>query len=205
MASIPLTYRAFRRSPGIGTTESPLKLSLSTEKTLPGGRLGSYDVLIKIHAVSLNYRDVLMLRGSYLGPVLEGGIVASDCAAEVVAVGEKVAQFKVGDRVAANFDLGNLTGEIEPTGHLGLGGDVEGVLREYAVYEERFLVRLPGHLSWEEVSHFARGMRRRTLWTRLLISRCRTGRDHCLCWGDSLECSGCSRLARQGQVCLDPR
>lgn len=156
MAVIPTTYRAIRRTPGTGTgtNETPLKLEITTETTLPNnnGQLGSHDVLIKIHAVSLNYRDVLMLHGMYPGGVRERGIAASDCSAEVVAVGEGVTQFSVGDKVAPAYDLGNLTGEIEATGHLGLGGDEEGVLREYAVYEERFLVRLPGHLSREEMS-----------------------------------------------------
>ena len=54
MATIPETYRAFRRSTGAGTTDSPLKLHATTETTLPPGGLGAHQVLIKIHAVSLN-------------------------------------------------------------------------------------------------------------------------------------------------------
>ncbi|KAH6847755.1 hypothetical protein B0I37DRAFT_431554 [Chaetomium sp. MPI-CAGE-AT-0009] len=150
MTTIPPTHRVFRRSPGIGTERTPLHLELSTEPTLPSTGLGAHDVLIRIRAVSLNYRDVLMLRGMYPGPVLAGGIAASDSSAEVVAVGGGVTLFRVGDRVTPTFDLGNLTGEMEPSGHLELGGDVDGVLREFAVFEERVLVRLPGYLSWEE-------------------------------------------------------
>jgi NADPH:quinone reductase-like Zn-dependent oxidoreductase len=157
MAAIPETYQAFRRGPGIGTLSAPLRLERSTETTLPAGGLGAHDVLIKIHAVSLNYRDVLMLRGTYPGAVLPGGVVASDCSAEVVVVGDEVTRFRVGDRVTPNFDLGNLTGEIAATGHLTVGGEVDGVLREYAVYEEGVLVHLPKHLSWEEVSGSRRG------------------------------------------------
>lgn len=54
MTAIPETHRAFRRSTGAGTTDSPLKVYATTEKTLPSGGLGPHDVLIKIHAVSLN-------------------------------------------------------------------------------------------------------------------------------------------------------
>lgn len=54
MTAIPETHRAFRRSTGAGTTDSPLRVYATTEKTLPSGGLGPHDVLIKIHAVSLN-------------------------------------------------------------------------------------------------------------------------------------------------------
>jgi NADPH:quinone reductase-like Zn-dependent oxidoreductase len=111
-------------------------------------------VLIRIRAVSLNYRDALMLRGTYPGGVLPGGIAASDCSAEVVAVGGGVRLFLVGDRVTPNFDLGNLDGEIGEAGNLTSGGEVDGVLREFAVFQEVGLLRLPRHLSWEEVSGF---------------------------------------------------
>jgi len=54
MSTIPETHRAFRRSTGAGTTDSPLKVYATTEKTLPLGGLGPHEVLIKVHAVSLN-------------------------------------------------------------------------------------------------------------------------------------------------------
>jgi NADPH:quinone reductase-like Zn-dependent oxidoreductase len=93
-----------------------------------------------------------MLRGLYPSNLVDGGIVASDCAAEVVAVGSAVTAFAVGDRVSPQMDIGNLTGEIEPTGHLGLGGEVDGVLREYAVFQDKVLVRIPTQMSWDEVT-----------------------------------------------------
>jgi len=93
-----------------------------------------------------------MLRGLYPSNLVDGGIVASDCAAEVVAVGSAVTTFAVGDRVSPQMDIGNLTGVIEPTGHLGLGGEVDGVLREYAVFQDKVLVRIPAHMSWDEVT-----------------------------------------------------
>lgn len=92
-----------------------------------------------------------MLNGRYPVDVIENGIPTSDCAAEVVEVGSDVKIFGHGDHVAPIFFLNDLTGE-EDDPKQALGGDVEGVLREYAVYDEKVLVHLPKSLSWEEVS-----------------------------------------------------
>jgi NADPH:quinone reductase-like Zn-dependent oxidoreductase len=120
-------------------------------ETLPD-TLGLHDVIIRIHAVSLNYRDIAMLReGAYPAPVEAGGICASDCAAEVVSMGAEASKFKVGDRVAPTIDVGNLTGEERDAEAVVLGGNIPGVLREYAVFDENVLVKLPDHLSWEEL------------------------------------------------------
>ncbi|EAQ83594.1 hypothetical protein CHGG_09998 [Chaetomium globosum CBS 148.51] len=143
--AIPPTHLAFRRSPGTGTEQTPLPLQLTTEPTLPpSGHLGPHDVLVRVRAVSLNYRDALMLRGTYPGgAVLPSGIVASDCAGEVVAVGGGVTRFAVGERVVPTFVRGGSLGEGGVP--LTLGGEVDGVLREFAVFGEEGLVRLPGH------------------------------------------------------------
>ncbi|CAK1362788.1 Zinc-type alcohol dehydrogenase-like protein [Cercospora beticola] len=143
--ALPTTYRAFRRTEG----DLPHTIKLS-EETLPQN-IGSHDVLIKIHAVSLNYRDVAMLNGKYPVEVEDRGMPASDCAAEVVAVGSEVTNFKKGDHVAPIFNLSVLTGH-EDDAMRALGGDVPGVLREYAVFDDSVLVHLPPHLSWEEAS-----------------------------------------------------
>lgn len=144
--AIPETCKSFRRNPG----DVPLTISPATE-ALPK-ELGATDVLLKVHAVSLNFRDVAMLNGRYVAPFDERGIVASDCAAEVVAVGSGVKNFAVGDRVSPTFFPNILTGDEEEPQLQSLGGDVPGVLSEYAVFDEKTLVRLPEHLSWEEVS-----------------------------------------------------
>jgi NADPH:quinone reductase-like Zn-dependent oxidoreductase len=143
----PKTYNAWRR------TALPYPLSLArTKESLPD-TLGAHDVLLRIHAVSLNYRDVAMLReGGYPMPVEDGGITASDCAAEVIATGDQVSRFKKGDHVAPVVDLENLTGEERDISGVSLGANGPGVLSEYAIFEEKYLVELPSHLSWEEVS-----------------------------------------------------
>ncbi|KAL2181510.1 chaperonin 10-like protein [Thermothelomyces heterothallicus CBS 202.75] len=143
--SVPDTYRAFRRTTG----DAPQTIAPSTEQ-LPK-QLGPKDVLVKIHAVSLNFRDVAIPNGRYPLPVLERGIPCSDAAGEVAAAGAAVTDFAVGDRVSAVFDLNHLTGgEDEPPRELG--GVLDGVLREYAVFEEAHLVPLPKYLSWEEAA-----------------------------------------------------
>jgi NADPH:quinone reductase-like Zn-dependent oxidoreductase len=145
--SYPKTYRAWRRS----ATPFPRTLILSNE-TIPK-TLGTNDVLIRIHAVSLNYRDVAMLQeGKYPAPVEDGGVSASDCAAEVVAIGSGVKKFRLGDHVAPTIVLGILTGEERDVDDVTLGSTGPGTLREYAVFDEKVLVKLPHHLTWEEVS-----------------------------------------------------
>jgi NADPH:quinone reductase-like Zn-dependent oxidoreductase len=90
-----------------------------------------------------------MMNGKYPISVKERGIPASDCAAEVVAVGSEVGDFEVGDYVAPIFDLYSLTGTEEQMA--ALGGHVDRVLRQFAIFDQRVLVHLPKHLSPEEV------------------------------------------------------
>ncbi|KAK3377646.1 alcohol dehydrogenase [Podospora didyma] len=150
---LPTTYRSFRRTAGIATQDSPLSIEPATEPTPSSSSLGAHDVLLRTHAVSLNFRDVAMLHGRYPMPVASRGVPTSDCAAEVIAVGSAVTKFQVGDRVSPVIGLKYLTGEEEGSiFEQLLGGDIDGVLREYAVFEDRVLVRLPGHLSYEEAS-----------------------------------------------------
>ncbi|PWY83829.1 NAD(P)-binding protein [Aspergillus sclerotioniger CBS 115572] len=157
--SIPQTYRAFRRS----ADGSSLEL---VQEELPS-LLHPEQVLIRIHAVSLNYRDIAMMTGNYAA-VKDKGIPASDCAAEVIAMGSNVLTFNVGDRVAPIFDLSNVTGTEEEAA-MRLGGDVDGVLREFAVFDQRELVRLPDHLSWEEAACIT--CAGTTAWTALNMPR----------------------------------
>ncbi|KAF2439082.1 NAD(P)-binding protein [Karstenula rhodostoma CBS 690.94] len=143
----PKTYRAIRRS----AKPYPLRLEFTTE-TLPE-TLAAKDVVLRIRAASLNYRDVAMLReGGYPIPVNDGEIQGSCCAAEVVAVGSSVTKFSIGDRVAPTANLNFLTGEEKDADVCALGGDAPGALREWAVFAEKHLVQLPGHVSWEEAA-----------------------------------------------------
>lgn len=171
--SYPKTYHSWRRSTG----PFPRRVVLSTD-ALPD-KIGDHEVLIRIHAVALNYRDIAMLQeGAYPVPVEDGGISASDCAAEIIAVGSQVSSFAIGDHVAPTIDLLSLTGRERNSKTLPLGGEGPGLLREYAVFEEKVLVKLPKHLSWEEV-----GVSR--FWVRSCADGS-TGSDDYLRWHHSL-------------------
>ncbi len=111
------------------------------------------EVLVKFHAFSLNYRDLMMIKGLY-NPRLKMPIVPfSDGAGEVVAVGAGVTKWKIGDRVSPIFMQGWHEGEIESSkARTALGGDVDGVLREFGAFDEHALVRIPDHFSYEEAA-----------------------------------------------------
>lgn len=111
------------------------------------------EVLVKFHAASLNYRDLMMVNGWY-NPRLKMPLVPfSDGAGEVVAVGESVSRFKVGDRVCPIFHQNWIDGEINfGKAKKALGGDVDGCLREFGVFDENGLIHIPQHLSYEQAS-----------------------------------------------------
>jgi NADPH:quinone reductase-like Zn-dependent oxidoreductase len=111
------------------------------------------EVLVRMRAASLNYRDLMMIKGTY-NPRLKMPLVPfSDGAGEVVEVGSEVTKWKVGDRVCPIFMQGWLGGGIDAAkARTALGGDTNGVLREYAAFDENGLVRTPDHLTDEEAA-----------------------------------------------------
>lgn len=117
---------------------------------------GPNEVLVRVRAAALNRRDLLMLGARYEpggggGPA--GGIPLSDGAGEVVAVGDDVARFSVGDRVAGIFFErwldGDRTAEALASAR---GGNAGGMLSEVIVSSEESLVEIPDHLSFEEAA-----------------------------------------------------
>jgi len=122
-----------------------------TEREIP--KPSENEVLVKFHAVSLNYRDLLMVSGKY-NPNLKTPIIpCSDGAGEVVEVGKKVKRWKIGDRVMPTFMQGWIDGEIEyKKARTALGGDLDGCLREFGTFHEEGLVRIPEDFSYEEAA-----------------------------------------------------
>ena len=119
----------------------------------PTPRPGPGEVLVRVRAISFNYRDLLMVKGLYNPKLGLPRIPCSDGAGEVSAVGEGVTLWQPGDRVAGIFMQNWLDGPLTPAKAKGaLGGDIDGMLTEYAVLKETGLVRLPGHLSFEEAA-----------------------------------------------------
>jgi NADPH:quinone reductase-like Zn-dependent oxidoreductase len=108
-------------------------------------------VLVKVAACSLNFRDLSIVRGRYHMQARDNVIPLSDGAGEVVETGPGVLRVKAGDRVAGAFFQRWPGGERSPqTAASALGGQIDGVLAEYAVLEEDGVVKLPEHLSLEE-------------------------------------------------------
>ena len=114
------------------------------------------EVLIKVHAASLNRRDVFVMRGQYPMPPRETVVPLSDGAGVVTAIGQGVTRFKVGDKVVPIFFPRWISGR--PAGNateVSLGGAVDGVLSEYVTLNEETLVALPAGLSFEEAATLA--------------------------------------------------
>ena len=117
----------------------------------PDPRPGHGQVLVKIKAASLNYRDLLVVKGAYSRNLPPGLVPCSDGAGEVAEVGEGVTRVKPGDRVAGIFMQTWISGELdERKARSALGGAIDGVLAEYVLFDEDGLVGIPEHLSYEE-------------------------------------------------------
>jgi NADPH:quinone reductase-like Zn-dependent oxidoreductase len=111
------------------------------------------EVLIRVHAVSLNFRDIAMLRGHYPLPHRKGLIPTSDGAGEVVEVGAGVDNFKVGDRVMGTFHPRWHGGRMpHNVSQYGYGSLTDGWLVERKVVSHESIVRVPDSLSYEEAS-----------------------------------------------------
>lgn len=115
---------------------------------------GPGQVLVRVRAASLNYRDLLVVEGRYEPGQRLPLIPVSDGAGEVAAVGEGVTRVRVGDRVVGAYIQRWLGGRPTPATMLGstLGSPRDGVLAEYALFDEEGSLRIPDHLSFEEAA-----------------------------------------------------
>jgi NADPH:quinone reductase-like Zn-dependent oxidoreductase len=121
----------------------------AVERPVP--KPGHGQALVKVRAVSLNYRDLLVIKGLYSRNLPLPLVPFSDGAGEVVETGDGVTRVKPGDRVAGIFMQKWLDGEVdEEKARSALGGAIDGVLAEYVVMSQDGLVRIPEHLSNEE-------------------------------------------------------
>lgn len=113
----------------------------------------SGQVVVRVRAASLNYRDLMIAHGWHGRRVTLPRVPLSDGAGEVVAVGPGVARWRVGDRVVANFYQTWISGELRADKLLAaLGGPIDGVLSEYVAFFENALVRIPDFLTYEEAA-----------------------------------------------------
>lgn len=114
---------------------------------------GPGQVLVGLKAATLNYRDLLTVKGGYGSRQKFPLIPLSDGAGVVEAVGAAVTGLRAGDRVLGSFFEGWLGGEPDETKmHTGLGGALDGVLAEYRLFPAHALVKTPQHLTDAEAA-----------------------------------------------------
>jgi NADPH:quinone reductase-like Zn-dependent oxidoreductase len=128
--------------PGIELVEAPMP------------EAGPNEVLVRVRANSLNRRDILMMNGQYgPGGTSGGGIPLSDGAGEVIAIGDGVTRFAIGDRVAGIFFTDWIDGERNAAKLASArGGGPTGMLAEVIVAHEDSLVEIPDHLTYEQAA-----------------------------------------------------
>jgi NADPH:quinone reductase-like Zn-dependent oxidoreductase len=108
-------------------------------------------VLVHFKAASLNFRDHLVVEGRYNPKFPLPLIPCSDGAGIVIECGEDVTEFKTGDRVLATFAPKWIAKEATHAEmRYTIGGPLAGTLREFALFPESGLVKLPSHLTFEE-------------------------------------------------------
>lgn len=121
------------------------------ERDIP--KPGPGQVLVKLRAASLNYRDTAVVSGHYPAPRLPAVVPCSDGCGEVVEIGSDVKRVQVGDRVAPLFFQDWITGPRKAEYvHTALGAGLDGCLQEYICLEERGISKVPSHLSDAEVA-----------------------------------------------------
>lgn len=119
----------------------------------PAPVAGPNEVLVRTHAVSLNYRDLMFARGQYGATANQPTIPIADGAGEVIAVGSGVTRFKPGDRVVNTYFPDWIDGEPTPARtHDSFGAQIDGVLAEQFVAHEDALVAIPAHLDYAQAA-----------------------------------------------------
>ena len=135
----------------------------------PDPEPGQGEILVRMRAASLNYRDQAVVTGHYFGgKVQRNTIPLSDGAGEVTGVGAGVTRFKKGDRIAGTFFQGWLDGPIPADFPVALGSPADGTLTELKVFNENDAVLIPDGLSFEEAAALpCAGV---TAWNGLMVT-----------------------------------
>lgn len=135
----------------------------------PDRDLALGEVRIRVHAVSLNYRDLMVASGNYLVTADDPIIPCSDGAGEVLATGPGVTRVQVGDRVVGSFFPYWMDGRTSPEKiRRSLGGDTDGMLAEEVVLHEDALAKIPASMSFQEASTMpCAGV---TAWNAIFVS-----------------------------------
>lgn len=142
-AAIPTTQKQYRLTRN--GENGPFQLEMVDA---PVRAPGPGEVLVRVHAASLNRHDVFVLKG--LMTRLKSVVPLSDGAGEVVAVGAGAKRLHVGDHVASLFFQGWISGRPPNVAGTVLGSDLDGMLSQYVTVNEQNLAKLPASLSYEE-------------------------------------------------------
>jgi NADPH:quinone reductase-like Zn-dependent oxidoreductase len=167
LSSLPATMRA------IEATAFGLDRLVPVERPVP--KPGKGEILVRIKAASLNYRDLVILKGIYKPDLKLPYVPASDGSGEVVATGEGVTRFKIGDRVLPTYIQGWQDGLPTPEQRSSrtLGAPLAGVLQEYVAVPAEDAVAVPSHLSDVEASTLP--IAAVTAWSALMEGEIKAG------------------------------
>ncbi|MFQ5634055.1 MAG: NAD(P)-dependent alcohol dehydrogenase [Gammaproteobacteria bacterium] len=112
-------------------------------------------VLVKLKAASVNYRDFMICAGRFAPPEDLPIVPLSDGAGEIIAIGDQVTSLAVGDRVSPLFfphwQSGDALGDERA---VSTGLEADGCLREFGVFDERGVVQFGAHLTHEQAACF---------------------------------------------------
>ncbi|MEE6175005.1 zinc-dependent alcohol dehydrogenase family protein [Mycobacterium sp. 050134] len=121
------------------------------DEAVPSPQRG--ELLLRVRAVSLNYRDIAIPLGRYVRASKVGLVPCSDAAAEVVEVGEGVTDYHPGDRVVGAFHPRWFGGPLPLTAHAeSYGNGQDGWLAEYKVVSQESVVPVPASLTDEQAA-----------------------------------------------------
>ena len=120
---------------------------------LPMPKVGPGQVLVKMHAAALNFRDIMVVTGQFPRTAQEVIIPLCDGAGEVVEVAGDVTTLEVGDRVTPLYNQRWMAGEMQDADTAySIGGCLDGVAAEYRVFGEMGVLKFPDHLTYEEAA-----------------------------------------------------
>lgn len=141
---------------------------------LPTPRPGPHDVLVRMEAASLNFRDHMLVNGDLYRGVPLPIVPVSDGAGTVQEVGGAVTRLKPGDRVTTFYKSRWIAGAMRPEWEgAEIGGPHPGVMREFACFDQYSLARAPAHLT--SVQSATLPIAALTAWQALELAHITTG------------------------------
>ena len=141
---------------------------------LPAPRPAANEVLVRMEAASLNYRDHMLVSGELYRGVSLPIVPVSDGAGTVLEVGDAVTRFKPGDRVTTFYKSRWIAGTMRPEWEgAEIGGPFDGVMRELACFDQYSLAHVPAHLSSVQAATLP--IAALTAWQTLELAQVTTG------------------------------